>query len=159
MRIRYRGRENPRSFRSVPKFVSNPAQELLHFVMAAGQDEQKAVGAVLKNQPDVQSNPDLEKIPCQPADAQSSMPVRMTEITLQRLKGQADFPTRLFGKIPDPPADRAAEVQRFQSAKSFSRLPEKRLIFPRFRSAAICSSIRFSKLASSAGVAPYSRQA
>jgi len=55
--------------------------------------------------------------------------------------------------------DRPAEILWLQSARSFSRFPEKRLIFPRFRSAEICFSIRSSKIANSAGVAPYSRQA
>lgn len=145
--------------RSGTRFVSPPPQELLHFVMVAGHHKQKAIGAVLKNQPDVQPDPDLKKIPCQPANAQSPVPVRMPEIPFQTLEGQSDFPSRLLGEIPEALAERPAEIQRLQSARSFSRFPEKRLIFPRFRSAEICCSIRFSKPASSAGVAPYSRQA
>ncbi len=136
---------------------SNSAKELLHFIV--GHHEQKALRAVLKNQPDVQPDPDFKKLACQPADAQSPMPVGMPEILFQTLQGRPDFPARRFGEIPDPLAERRAEIQRLQSARSFSRFPEKRLIFPRFRSAEICCSIRFSKPASSAGVAPYSRQA
>ena len=42
--------------------VSNPAQELWHFVVIARHHEQKAVGAVLKDKPDVQPHADFEII-------------------------------------------------------------------------------------------------
>jgi hypothetical protein len=127
--------------------------------MVASHHKQKAFGAILKNQTDVQPNPDFKKTSRQLADAQSSMPVRMAKILLQTLQRQSDFAARFFGIVPDAYAERFTQNQGFQSAKSFSRLPEKRLIFPRFRSAEICCSIRFSKRANSAGVALYSRHA
>ncbi len=138
---------------------SKSAQELLHFVVIARHHKQKAVASVLKNQPDVQSRPDLKKTSRQPADSQPAMPVRMAKIPFQMLQRQPDFAARCLGIGTQALTERPAQGQRFQPARSFSRLPEKRLILPRLRSAEICLSIRFPKLASSAGVAPYSRHA
>ena len=51
--------------------------------MVAGHHEQKAIGAALKNQPNLQPDPDFKKIPRQLADAQSTMPVRVAEVPFQ----------------------------------------------------------------------------
>jgi hypothetical protein len=77
----------------------------LHFIVVASHHEQKAIGAVLKNQPDVQASPDFKKIGRQPADVQSPMPVRMPEISFQTLQGRPDFSARLFGECPNSLAE------------------------------------------------------
>jgi hypothetical protein len=87
---------------------SKSAQERLNFIVIAGHHKQKAFGAILENQPDVQPHPDFKKVPRQLADAQTLMTVRMTEITLQLLQRQPDFPARSFGIIPDARAERPA---------------------------------------------------
>ena len=87
---------------------SKSAQELLNFIMIAGHYKQKALGAILENQPDVQPRPDFKKIPRQLANAQTLMTVRITEIPLQMLQRQSDFPTRLLGIIPNVRAERPA---------------------------------------------------
>ncbi len=76
--------------------------------MIAGHHKPKALGAILENQPDVQTRPDFKKIPCQLANAQTLMTVRMTEIPFQMVQRQSDFSTRLFGIIPDARAERPA---------------------------------------------------
>ncbi len=74
----------------------------------AGHHKQQAIGSILKNQPDVQPHPDFKKIPRQLANAQTLMTVRMAKIPFQMLQCQPDFPTRLFGIIPDARAERPA---------------------------------------------------
>jgi hypothetical protein len=140
-------------------FALNATEKLLNFVVAAGRQKQKRLGAVLKNQPDVQADADFKKVSRQPANAQPSMSVRMPEILLQLLQCRSDFSARRFRISSDTAADALAQFQRFQSARSFSRLPEKRFTFPRFRSVEIFRSIRFSNRSNSAGVTPYSRPA
>jgi len=66
-------------------FALNSAKKLLDFVMAASHQKQKRLGAVLKNQPDVQADTNFKKVSRQAANAQSSMSVRMSEILLQLL--------------------------------------------------------------------------
>jgi hypothetical protein len=87
---------------------SKSAQGLLNIIVIAGHHKQKARGAILENQPDVQPHPDFKNVPRQLANAQTLMTVRMAEITLQMLQRQPDFPTRLFGIIPDARAERPA---------------------------------------------------
>jgi hypothetical protein len=73
----------------------------LNFVVIAGHHKPKALGAILENQPDVQPHPYFKKVPRQLANAQTLMTVRMAEIPFQMLQRQPNFPTRLFGIIPD----------------------------------------------------------
>jgi len=59
---------------------SKSAQKLLHFVVIASHQKQKAIGAVLENQPNVQPNADFKIISRQLADVQTLMTMRMTKI-------------------------------------------------------------------------------
>lgn len=138
---------------------STSAQKLLHLVVIAHHEEEKTFRTVLKNQPNVQSDPDFEERAGKLANSQTVMPMGMPEILLQLPERASNFTAQFPRIIPDLGAERPAQFERFQSARSFSRLPVKCLLLPRLRSARIFFSIRFSKRASSAGVAPYSRQA
>jgi hypothetical protein len=80
---------------------SKSAQEFLHFVVIAGHHEQKAIGAILKNQPDVESDTNFKKVSRQLANAQSLMPVRLAEIPFQMSQCQSDFTARFPGISAD----------------------------------------------------------
>jgi hypothetical protein len=92
--------------------------------VAAGHQKQKRPGAVLKDQPEVQANADLKKISRQPANAQPPVSVRMSKILFQLLQYRSNLLACWFRISSDAAAERLAQFQRFQSAKSFSRLPE-----------------------------------
>ena len=59
---------------------SNSAQKLLHFVVIASHQKQKAIGTILENQPDVQPHADFKITSRQLADAQTLMTMRMAEV-------------------------------------------------------------------------------
>ena len=80
----------------------------MHFGVIASFHKQKAIGAVLKNQSDVQSHADFKKASRQLADAQPLMTMWMAEIPLQVPQRQSDFRARLPGIIPDACAERPA---------------------------------------------------
>ncbi|MGD0087630.1 MAG: hypothetical protein ABSC24_10935 [Verrucomicrobiota bacterium] len=61
------------------------AKKLLDFVVVTGHQKQQRPGAVLKYQPEVQANADFKKISRQPANAQSPVSVRMSEILFHLL--------------------------------------------------------------------------
>ena len=138
---------------------STTPQECLNLIMVSNHDEQKTVGTILKNQTNIQTGSNLEIRRGKFSDAQTLMPVRMTEIPFQPLQRTSDFTARLLGIFPHGGPERRAQIQRFQSARSFSRLPEKRFTVPRLRSTLISRPIRFSNRSISSGVTPYSRQA
>ena len=83
-------------------------QELLHFGVIASFDKQKAIGAILKNQSDVQPHADLKESSRQLADAQTLMTMRMAEILLQALQRQSNFAACLFGTSADAREERPA---------------------------------------------------
>ena len=76
--------------------------------MAAGHYKQQAIGAILENQPDAQASANFKKVTRQFADAQSLVPVRMPEIPLQKLQGQANFTPDFLGIGPDALTERLA---------------------------------------------------
>ncbi len=135
------------------------AQEFLHLIMVPCHDKHEALRPVLKNQPDVQSCPDFKKIPGKLANPQAMMTMRMAEIALQLLQGVANFGAFRLRIGPGLSPERFAQFQWLQPARSFSKSPENRRIFPRLRSEESVLSARFSNRASSASVAPYSRHA
>jgi hypothetical protein len=69
----------------------------LDLIVVASHYEPQAVGAVLENKADAQTDPQLKPGCGEFADAQPLMPVRMAEIPLQNLQGPADFATRFPG--------------------------------------------------------------
>ena len=83
-------------------------QELLHFGVIASFDKQKAIGAVLKNQSDIQSHADFKKASRQLADAQTLMTMRMAEIPLQVLQRPSNSAARRFGISADAHQERLA---------------------------------------------------
>jgi hypothetical protein len=87
---------------------SKSAQELLHFAVIASFHKQKAIGAVLKNQSDVQSHADFKKASRQLADAQTLMTMWMAEIPLQVPQRQSNFAAGLFGISADAREERPA---------------------------------------------------
>ena len=80
----------------------------MHFGVIASFHKQKAIGAVLKNQSDVQSHADFKKASRQLADAQTLMTMRMAEIPLQVLQRQSNLAACLFGISADARAERPA---------------------------------------------------
>ena len=62
------------------KEIQNLASLAFGSWLRTSHHKQKTVGAVLKNQPDVQSRADFKKTACQLADAQAAMRVRLSEI-------------------------------------------------------------------------------
>jgi len=74
----------------------------------ASHHKQKAIGAILKNQSDLQSHADFKKTSRQLADAQSAMPVRMAEILFQMSQRQSDFVACRFGISADARTKRPA---------------------------------------------------
>ena len=80
----------------------------MHFGVIASFHKQKAIGAVLKNQSDVQSHADFKKASGQLADAQTLMAMRMAEIPLQVLQRQSNLAACLFGISADARAERPA---------------------------------------------------
>ena len=76
--------------------------------MMASHHKQKAVGPILKNQANVQSDPEFKKIPSQLANVQPAMPVRMAKIPLQLLQSQPYFRARFFGMLSNAMAERLA---------------------------------------------------
>ena len=68
--------------------------------MVASHYEPQAIGAVLENKADAQTDTQLKPGSGEFADAQPLMPVRMAEIPLQNLQGPADFAARFTGILP-----------------------------------------------------------
>ena len=79
---------------------SKAAKKFLNFVVVASHYKPQAVGAVLENKAEVQTNPQFKPGCGEFADAQPLMPVRMAEIPLQNLQGPADFAARFLGILP-----------------------------------------------------------
>ena len=87
---------------------SKSAQEPLHFGVIASHHKQKAIGAVLENQPDLQSHADFKNVSRQLANAQSLMAMRMAEIPFQVLQRQSNFAAGHFGISADAREERPA---------------------------------------------------
>src|SRR5258708_1669758 len=100
--------------------------------MVSDHDEQKAIGTILENRTNVQTGLNLKIRRGKFSDAQALMPARMTEISLQQLQCPANLSPSLLGILAHGSPERLAQIQRLQSARSSSKLPENRFNFPRF---------------------------
>ena len=80
----------------------------MHFGVIASFHKQKALSAVLENQPDVQPHAYFKEASRQLADAQTLMTMRMAEIPLQVLQRQSNFAAYLFGISADAREERPA---------------------------------------------------
>jgi len=124
----------------------------------AGHHKPKALGAILENQPDVQPHPDFKKFP-----VSLRMPKPDDGADARNPAPNVATPARFSRASPWDNPGRVREMARLNPAvfigQILFQIAGKAFDLPRFRSAEICCSIRFSKRASSAGVAPYSRQA
>jgi hypothetical protein len=76
--------------------------------MVSDHDQKQALRAVLKNQPDIQSHPDLEKASSQFANAETTMEVRLAKFPLQLLQCPTDSPARFLWISPGPRTERLA---------------------------------------------------